>query len=195
MLSIHRLIVLAGLTAGLALAAPAPDDRLPDLVIVDRGELLLAAGDVSYRAWHYPQTPGKVHVVQYLAATRSASEINKPFTDRMKIELPQNGEFLSTTILNLDEAMWGTTALVIRELESNKQQFPRAVLVADADGVGLREWALEKDSSTVIVTDPQGVVRYFHQGPMPAAEIESTLSLIRSYIAGPDRAAAFPASG
>ena len=80
-----------------------------------------------------------------------------PFTDRMKTDLPQ-GAFLSTTILNLDEAMWGTSGLVVSELKSNKKEFPNAVLVADADGVGRKQWQLEEENSAVIVTDPQGVV-------------------------------------
>jgi YtfJ family uncharacterized protein len=179
------LFILASLLATCTLAADLPaGSRLPDLSVADKGELVLNGSDVGYQAWSYPQHPGKVHVVQYMAATRSASEINKPFTDQMKTALPQNGEVLSTTILNLDEAMWGTAGLVVSELESNKVEFPRAVLVADADGVGLKQWSLEKDSSAVIVTDAAGVVRFFKQGAMSAAEVASTLALIRQYIDG-----------
>ena len=116
-----------------------------------------------------------------MAATRSASNINMPFTDRMKTDLPQ-GAFLSTTILNLDEAMWGTSGLVVSELKSNKKEFPNAILVADEDGAGLKAWQLEKENSAVIVTDPQGVVRYFKQGAMSAAEIDSALALVMQYI-------------
>jgi YtfJ family uncharacterized protein len=104
-----------------------------------------------------------------------------PFTDKLKTDIPQ-GAFLSTTILNLDEAMWGTSALVVSELKSNKKEFPNAVLVADEDGVGLSKWQLESENSAVIVTDPQGVVRYFKQGAMSAAEIESTVALVLQYI-------------
>jgi YtfJ family uncharacterized protein len=173
---------MTALAAPVAVAGDIPaGGRLPDLSITDRGELVLEGKDVGYRPWSYPQQPGKVHVLQYMAATRTASNINKPFTDRMKTDLPA-GAFLSTTILNLDEAMWGTGGLVVSELKSNKIQFPDAVLVADEDGAGLRQWQLEKENSAVIVTDSQGLVRYFKQGAMSAAEIESTLQLVRQYI-------------
>ncbi|MDH4040847.1 MAG: YtfJ family protein [Gammaproteobacteria bacterium] len=192
------LVLLACLTAPLALGADVPvGGRLPDLSIAERGELVISGDDVDYRTWSYPQQPGKVHVLQYLAATRAASNINKPFTDRMKTDLPK-GSFLSTTILNLDEAVWGTAGLVVSELKSNKRDFPNAVLVADEDGAGLQQWQLEKESSAIIVTDPAGVVRYFKQGPMSAAEIDSTLELVRQYIAGgapPVAAAAAATSG
>jgi YtfJ family uncharacterized protein len=178
------LVVLASLAAPAAVAADIPPgERLPNLSIAERGELVLEGDAVGYRAWSYPQRPGKVHVLQYMAATRAASNINKPFTDRMKTELPK-GAFLSTTILNLDEAMWGTGGMVVSELKSNKQQFPDAILVADADGLGLKQWQLQKESSALIVTDPEGVVRFFKQGALSATEIDSTLELVRQYIAG-----------
>jgi YtfJ family uncharacterized protein len=176
------LLLVASLLAPLALAGDiAPGGRLPDLSIADRGELVLNGDDVGYQAWSYPQTPGKVHVLQYMAATKAASEINKPFTDRMKTDLPK-GAFISTTIVNLDEAMWGTGGFVVGELKSNKARFPSAVLVADENGAGLKQWQLDSKSSAVIVTDPQGAVRYFKQGPMSSAEIDSALALVRQYI-------------
>ena len=181
-MTIRMLVLLSALVAQHTLAGDVPTGkRLPDLNIAERGELVLKDDDVGYRAWNYPQQPGKVHVVQYMAATRAASEINKPFTDRMKTELTQ-GAFLSTTILNLDEAMWGTGGLVVSELKSNKKEFPSAVLVADKDGTGLKLWQLERKNSTVIVTDPAGVVRFFKQGEMSAEEIDSTLQLVQRYI-------------
>jgi predicted transcriptional regulator len=81
--------------------------------------------------------------------------------------------------------MWGTAGFVVNELKSNKKEFPNAILVADEDGLGLSKWQLEKENSAVIVTDPQGVVRYFKQGAMSAAEIESTLALVLQYIDEP----------
>ena len=121
-------------------------------------------------------------MLQYMAATRAASNINQAFTDRMKTDLPK-GSFLSTTILNLDEALWGTGGLVASELKSNKKQFPGAVLVADENGTGLSQWQLEKESSAIVITDPAGVVRYFKQGAMSDTEIESALEMVRQYIA------------
>jgi YtfJ family uncharacterized protein len=192
-MSIRTLILLVSLLTPFAQASDIlPGNRLPDLDIAEKGELVLSGDEVGYRAWNYPQQPGKVHVLQYMAATRAASNINMPFTDRMKSELPQ-GAFLSTTILNLDEAMWGTGGLVVSELKSNKKEFPNAVLVADADGVGRQKWQLDKENSAVIVTDPQGVVRYFKQGAMSEAEIASTLQLVLQYIGASGQSAAAPA--
>ena len=120
--------------------------------------------------------------MQYMAATQSASKINEPFRDKMSTALPQGGEFLSTTILNLDEAMWGTSGMVVSKLKSSKLEFPNAIMVVDEKGEGLTTWQLEKENSAVIVTDSAGVVRYFKQGEMSEAEIDSTLALINQFI-------------
>jgi YtfJ family uncharacterized protein len=189
------LVVLMSLTAPLALAGDiSPGGKMADLSIADKGELVLSGDNVDYRTWSYPQQPGKVHVLQYMAATRAASKINKPFTDKMSSDLPKGGVYLSTTILNLDEAMWGTSGMVVSELASKKQEFPDAIMVADAEGTGLEKWQLEKETSAIIVTDAQGVVRYFKQGAMSAAEIDSTLALISQYIGKGSTASAVQAN-
>lgn len=181
----QTLVALATVATLAALPAGGADfkagDRLPDLKIADRGELVLQGEDFDYRSWNYPQEPGKVHVLQYMAATSSASELNDPFIDRIKTDFP-TGTLLSTTVLNLDEALWGTGGFVASQLESNKKKYPHAVLVADENGVGLDTWRLQEDSAAIIVTDSQGALLYFKQGAMSAAEVDSTIELIRQQL-------------
>jgi YtfJ family uncharacterized protein len=173
-------LVIALAAAPVAANAFKAGDRLPDLSIEDKGEIVLQNDKPDYQPWQYPQQPGKVHVLQYMAATKSASELNNPFIDRIKTDFP-DGTLLSTTILNMDEALWGTGGFVISELESNKKEFPRAVIVADEDGKGLTQWQLEEDSAAIVVTDPKGQVLFFKQGAMTPAEVESALQLIKQH--------------
>ena len=170
--------------AGASAASVEVGGRLPDLSIDDKGELILHGDEVDYRAWSYPQQPGKVHIVQYMAATKSAGDMNKAFRDRFDTDLPKNS-FRTTTILNLDDALWGTGGFVIGELKSNKREFPEAVMVVDEEGAGVKQWQLQNDTAAVVVLDPQGTVRYVKQGKMSAAEIESTLELILAVINQP----------
>jgi uncharacterized protein len=170
--------------AGASAASVEVGGRLPDLSIDDKGELILSGDDVDYRSWSYPQQPGKVHIVQYMAATKSAGDMNKAFRDRFDTDLPKNS-FRTTTILNLDDALWGTGGFVIGELKSNKRKFPEAVMVVDEEGAGVKQWQLQNDTAAVVILDSQGTVRYVKQGKMSAAEIESTLELILAVINQP----------
>lgn len=156
-------------------------ESAPDLEINDRGELVLEGDDIAYRPWSYPGQTGKPHVVNYMAATKAASKLNSPFTDRLQ-EALEKGSYHVTTILNLDDAMWGTTGFVVSEVKANKRKHPAATLVLDSQATGLRAWELQKDSSAIIVFDGDGTIRYIKQGAMSEAEIDQTVEMMRQFI-------------
>jgi len=151
---------------------------LPELSIEDRGELLLENDEFGFRPWVLPAAIGKTHVLQYMAATKGASKLNEPFTDRLK-EI-SDGSYQVTTVINLDDAMWGTSGFVISEVKKNKRKYPGSHMVLDADGAGRELWKLEPDSSAIVIMDGGGSVRYLKDGPMSAQEIERALNLIRA---------------
>lgn len=158
-----------------------PGQPAPDLIIEERGELTLQGDDIVYRPWQYQQPDGKIHIVNYMAATMGASKLNEPFTDRLQ-EMLKKGSYHVTTILNLDDAMWGTTGFVVSEVKANKRKHPTATLVLDEDAVGLSAWQLEKDNSAIVIFDSEGNVSYVKQGAMSEAEIEQTVEMIRQFI-------------
>ena len=104
------LLLAIAATAALA-QTPAELSPLPPLSISDRGELQYEDNEFSFTPWSTEQNPGKVHIVQYFSATKSASKIFKPFTDLLQ-ETFGLGKYHVTTIVNLDAAMWGTTGFV-----------------------------------------------------------------------------------
>lgn len=176
MLKTHLIILLVlfnnvTLADGIGLGQP-----LPQLAIDDRGELVLDNDEFSFQPWELPAAIGKFHVVQYMAGTKGASELNKPFTDRLK-EIAV-GSYKVTTVINLDEAMWGTSGFVISELKKNKRRYPRSHMVVDADGIGRELWKFESKSSAIVIVDAAGSVRYLKDGAMSEPEIEQALKLI-----------------
>ena len=153
---------------------------LPELSIADRGELLLENDEFRFRPWVLPAAIGKIHVLQYLAGTRGASKLNEPFTDRLK-EIP-DVNYRVTTVINLDDAMWGTSGFVISEVKKNKRRYARSSMVLDADGIGRELWRLESKSSAIVIMDAAGSVRYFKDGAMSERDIERALDLIRAAV-------------
>ena len=155
---------------------------VPDLSISELGEIRLQEEEFSYHPWTFPQDLGQLHVVQYMAATMKASELNKPFTDSLSENLA-GGNFTVTTVINLDDAMWGTSGFVISEIKKNKKRYPESTMVLDKAGIGREAWQLDKKSSAIVIVDAAGTIRYIKQGAMEAAEIESTLEMIRQQLA------------
>lgn len=155
---------------------------LPALEIDSRGELLLTDDEYSYRPWQAGQSVGKLHVIQYLAGRASARGQSKPFTDRLEAALPE-GSFHVTTVVNLDDALWGTSGFVVGEVKSSKRKYPMSTIVLDEDGHGLQSWQLQEGGANILVLNAGGTVLYIKHGGMSEEEIESTLEMIQLELA------------
>ena len=160
-------------------------EPLPALTINERGELLLANDEFSFRPWSFSGAIGKVHVVQYMAARQGARDQTIPFTDRLESALPENSYHV-TTVLNMDDALWGTTGFVMSSVKSSKKKYPDSTIVLDENGVGLETYGLQPKGATIVIMDGGGSVLYVKEGAMTAEEIDSTLELMRQHIPAAD---------
>ena len=99
------LLLAFTLMTNLAIAAPPETGKpAPALKIADKGELLLEQDEFSFRPWMSTTVSGKVHIIQYMAATMGASKLNEPFTDRLQLDIP-DGNYHVTNVINLDDAL------------------------------------------------------------------------------------------
>ena len=173
---------LALLLTGRAIAqVPAERQPLPPMKIPDRGELVLAGDDVTYRPWSTDHNPDKVHIIQYFAGTMSASKTFEPFTDLLQGSF-EEGSYHVTTIINLDAATWGTTGFVVSEVKANKRKFPLATMVLDEDGSGARQWELGKKGAGLAIIDREGIVAYFTRKALSDTELRAALELVGTLI-------------
>ena len=180
---LRRCLFLVTLTVSTALARAEVivGEPLPPLVIQERGEILQQGEEFVYTPWQLPADVGKPHILQYMAGTMRARNQTRAFTDALEAQITYD-KIQMTSVINLDQAMWGTTGFVIGKLESNKEKYPRSTIVLDEQGVGQEAWALSPKEAAVIIMDAGGSVLYFKQGAMSDAEIEETLALIRQHI-------------
>jgi len=161
-------------------AAITTGKPLPQLDVADKGEVVPQGSEFTWQPWSTSKVPGTVHVIQYLAARASTQDMNKPFTDALTARALPRDKYMSVTLVNMDDAMWGTSGLVPGELKKNKKLHPQDRLIADAKGDGRKTWDLKKESSAIIVLDKQGNVVFFKDGSLTKEEIDSTLKLIES---------------
>lgn len=153
---------------------------IPAITIEDKGELVLEENKVVYADWSTDSLMGKVHVLQYMAGRMSASKVNEAFTDALeKLELSRDYQ-QTTTIINLDDSMFGTSGFVNSELKSNKKKYPFSTIVADKRGTGASAWRLDEASSAIMVLSPDGKVLFFKDGGLSTEEIDSVITLIQA---------------
>ena len=157
-------------------------ERVPAVGVADRGELMLDNDKFSYKSWNSAQLPGKVRVVQHIAGRTSAKEKNAGLIEAIKAaNLPHN-RYQTTTIVNTDDAIPGTGMFVRNSLESNKKLFPWSQIVVDSNGVVMKAWQLEEESSAIAVLDKDGRVQWAKDGALTQDEVQQVIALLHKLL-------------
>ncbi|MGR5221729.1 YtfJ family protein [Vibrio parahaemolyticus] len=147
--------------------------------VKDHGEIVLNGGAVDYQAWASQDMLGKVRVIQAIAGRSSAKEMNAPLMSAITAAKFPEDQYQTTTIINQDDAIWGTGSFVKSSAEDSKQEFPWSSMVLDKHGLVASAWQLQEQSSAIIVQDKQGKILYVKQGVLSDSEVENVLAMIR----------------
>lgn len=171
-------------------------ETLPKVVVEERGQMVpeyeikdgkmvfKPDSKITYRKWESSELTGRIRTIYHLAARTGADEINKAYIDALvAANLPEylpDSPYKTTTILNTDDAFWGTAGIGSGRLESSQKEFPYAYYVNDEKGLVREAWGLEKKSSAVIILDKSGKVLFFKDGEMSDEDIKSAISIIKA---------------
>ena len=157
-------------------------EPMPPLTIPSQGELKLSDDEFSYEPWALPVGLGKPHILQYMAGTLKARGQTQSFNDRLETDIPHEKIHI-TTVINMDQILWGSTRFVMSQVKSNKARYPMATIVLDESGLGQRTWALPEKDAAVVLMDPNGSVLWFKEGALSDQDIDETIELLRQYVA------------
>lgn len=95
----------------------------PAVAVTNLGELSLANDTLSTRNWQLSDGLGKVRLVQHIARRSSAKELNAPLIEAIKAaKLPRN-HYQTVTIINVNDALFGTSSFVRSSAQSSKREF------------------------------------------------------------------------
>ncbi|ELM3616240.1 TPA: YtfJ family protein [Aeromonas sobria] len=178
----HLVLTLA-LLPSLVFAHNIKDGNPVPLVNVsDQGELVLNGKDIGYQPWQSQALTGKVFMIQHIAGRSSAKELNAPMIEAIKAaKLPQD-KYQTVTIINSNDAIWGTSGFVKSSAEDSKKEFPWSAMVLDAKGMARNAWDLTPESSAIILLDKEGKVLFAKDGPLDANNITTVMGLIKSHL-------------
>ncbi len=123
-----------------------------------------------------------MRVVQHIAGRSSAKEKNASLIEAIKAANLPHDRYQTTTIVNTDDAIPGSSMFVRSSIESNKKLFPWSQFVVDSDGVVRKAWQLEEGSSAIVVLDKDGRVQWAKDGGLTAAEVQQVVALLHKLL-------------
>lgn len=85
--------------------------------IQDDGELVLKNDEIHYQKWNSTQLAGKVRIIQYIAGRKSAKKKNSLLIKAVEAANFPQDRFQPTTIVNTDDAIFGTGYFVVGKIE------------------------------------------------------------------------------
>ncbi|WP_052282455.1 YtfJ family protein [Kluyvera genomosp. 1] len=156
--------------------------RVAPVGVADRGELILDNDKFSYKNWNSAQLAGKVRVVQHIAGRSSAKEKNAALIEAIKSAGLPHDRYQTTTIVNTDDAIPGSSMFVRSSIESNKKLFPWSQFVVDSDGVVRKAWQLNEGSSAIVVLDKDGRIQWSKDGALTDAEVQQVIALLHKLL-------------
>ncbi|AXT69764.1 YtfJ family protein [Vibrio parahaemolyticus] len=157
-------------------------ENVPDVRVGAYGEIVMQGEGVAYQPWAAQNMLGKVRVIQAIAGRSSAKEMNAPLMSAITAAKFPQESYQTTTIINQDDAIWGTGSFVKSSAQDSKKEFPWSSMVLDENGLVAKAWGLEQESSAIIVQDKQGKVLFSKEGPLEQNEITQVIELIKQNI-------------
>lgn len=152
---------------------------VPSVAVEKHGEIILDGDSTAFQAWSTQDMLGKVRVIQAIAGRSSSKELNAPLMAAItEAKFPEQS-YQTTSIINQDDAMWGTGSFVKSSAQDSKKEFPWSSMVLDEEGTVAATWELAEESSAIVVQDKQGKVLFVKEGALNNDEIQQVLALVK----------------
>lgn len=155
-------------------------ETLPSVSIADKGEIILQNKEITYKPWSSNQLTGKVRVIQAIAGRSAAKAMNADLMSAITAANFPEDQYQTTTIINQDDAIWGTGGFVKSSAEESKEAFSWSSMVLDANGNAHSAWQLTTENSAIIMLDKKGDVLFIKEGKLNNAEIQQVISLVKN---------------
>ena len=147
---------------------------LPSLTIKSYGEIVLGDNSTeklsnkkaTFIPWSSEQLTGTVTLLQVLAASQKAADLNKRYLDQFSARFEHNTLVDSATIIVSDNIPSMLGGFVKKELKKNKLLHPRAIMVNDKKALSRQVWQLPEAMAILILLDHRGIIRYYHEGQL-----------------------------
>ncbi|SMY37954.1 YtfJ family protein [Photobacterium andalusiense] len=155
---------------------------LPAITVTNKGELILNDNSIGYQSWNSTELVGKTHIIMAIAGRTSAKKINAKLVNAISAAKFPQQKYQTTTIINQDDSIWGTSSFVKSAAEESKKQYPWSSIVLDSNGNVQKSWDLQKESSAIIVLNKNAQILFIHEGALNQQQIRQVIELVKKNI-------------
>ena len=155
---------------------------LPYVSVQTDGEVIINNGSINYKNWESPALAGKVRVLQHMAGRSSVKEKNDSLMEMIKSQRFDASKYQTTTIINAEDAIFGTGAFVKSSAEKGKKNNPHSQVILDQTGQVKKDWGLQPKESLIVVLDKSGKVKFAHEGKLSEQQMNQVIELIKNLV-------------
>ena len=155
---------------------------LPSVTVKKLGELTYNGDKFSYQDWTSQSLTGKMRVIFAIAGRSSAKESITPMINAITAAQFPKDKYQTTTIVNLDDSVWGTSPFVKSSAKNTKKEFMFSSFVLDDNSTVSTAWDLKEAGAAMIVVDSENKVLFVKEDKISNKEIAYVIDMIRSKV-------------
>lgn len=153
---------------------------LPNITFENLGKLQLGEDNkIHYQTFSSKQLQGKRWLLQYIAPRMGVGKLNRELNDKMN-KANRGKSCQTTSIINLDDALWGTKNIALGQMEKELKQNTHCIIIADDESLGVKKWGIPKKSNVNWVIDEQGKILFYHEGKLSPKQMQTIIGLLQS---------------
>ena len=88
-------------------------------------------------------------------------------------------KYQTTTIINAEDAIFGTGPFVKSSAEKGKKNNPHSQVILDQTGLVKNVWGLQPKESLIVVLNKSGKVQFVHEGKLSEQQTNQVIELIK----------------
>lgn len=152
---------------------------LPKVTITKDGELITKSGEISYKTWHSSSLVGKVRILNHFAGKGDVKEKNSALITAIRQAHFDRSRYQTTTIINADEATFGTGVFVKSKAKKGKLSNPHSQVILDQQSSAKKAWQLKSNDNFVVVLDKNAKVKFVFDGKLSTNQINQVITLVK----------------
>lgn len=122
-------------------------------------------------------------IIVITCESRETKELNQPFKDALLKAFPEDERLRRNIalvpVIDCFAYPWPIKGFCVRGVQDNAKKL-NVQLYVDMSGRMFRDYGASSHTSTVIIIDRTGVVRYVMAGKIPEADVGSVVDLVRT---------------